>query len=84
MNVQKFADDEVIDTTIGPMRVGDMEKRLSDWDTDWECGCAREFWFDGELVRRDVSVQLKVSPGAEAKVGGFFGRLKRLFNRSVQ
>lgn len=83
MNVHQYHPDDIVDTAIGPMRVGDMTKRLSDWDNDHECGCAREFWYKGQMVKRDVSIQLKV-PGVEGKgLLSRFGRsLRKLFTRS--
>lgn len=81
MNVHQYHEDDIVDTAIGPKRVGDMTKRLYDWDNDRECGCAREFWFDGFLVKRDVSIQLKVPAEAQTKIG-LFGRLRKLFSRS--
>lgn len=81
MNVHKFSPDDMIETSIGMMREGALEKRLMDWVDGKEIGCAREYWHEGQMVRRDVSIQLLTMPGAESATGGFFTRgVKRLLN----
>ncbi len=56
---------EVVDTTRGPMKVDELEKKTGEVDDDNEFTRWVEFWFDGELVKRSVHVHLKKNVVAE-------------------
>ena len=62
----------LIETKRGLMDTNELEERqgVSD-DDEWRRVSWREFWFDGQLVRRDAHCEIKKFPPifAEASLG---------------
>ena len=48
-----------IETTKGPIDESRLVKKLGAIETDTEDTSWREYYLEGELVRRDVQIQLK-------------------------
>jgi len=63
--------DTMISTTKGLMRVGDLNRSISEFEDDNELTYAIEYREGEELVHRSVHIQLKQSKAAESVAASF-------------